>query len=55
MRKEVVGAIRTNGDNWYFETEDILFSADVVTALDELIGEYTEEGNKYKITIERLN
>ena len=52
---EFCGTVRIDGYDCCFETEDVMFSSDVVSALDELIGEDTEEGDKYKITIEKLN
>lgn len=55
MKSEIIGAVRTDGHNWYFETEEKLFSANVPTALDELIGTDSEEGDKYKITIEKIS
>jgi hypothetical protein len=52
---EISGTVRTDGHDWYFETEDAIFTANVPTALDELIGKDTEKDDKYKIIIEKLN
>lgn len=55
VKNEIIGTVRTDGYNWYFETEEELYTADVPTALDELLGTDTEEGDKYRITIEKIS
>lgn len=54
MKKEVIGTVIHDFNDWFFETDEKLYSADVVTALDELIGDDTSRGDKYKVTIEKL-
>lgn len=54
MKKEFIGTITVDNDIWAFETEKRLYSANVPTAIDELLETETENGEKYKITIEKL-
>lgn len=54
MKKEFVGYVREYYDAWVFETEDQQYSSSVPAALDELLDIETKDGEKYKITIERL-
>lgn len=54
MKKEFIGTITLGNGVWAFETEKSLYSANVPTAIDELLETETENGEKYKITIEKL-
>lgn len=55
MKKEIVGVVTHGGYDWYFESDDTSYSNDVVVALDELLGEETKVGDRYKVTIEKLS
>jgi len=54
MKREFIGIIGHDFNDWFFETDEQSYSADVVTALDDLIGE-TSAGDRYKIIIEKLS
>ena len=54
IKKEFVGTITIDNDIWGFETGEKLYSANVPTAIDELLETETENGEKYKITIEKI-
>lgn len=58
MKKEIIGIVKhdPNCDDWSFRTEESgIFSSDVVTAIDEILGEYICDGEKIKITIQKFN
>lgn len=55
MKKEIIGIVTHGGYDWYFESDEDSYSADVVTALDELLGEETSKGDRYKVIIEKLS
>lgn len=54
MKKEFVGYVGEYSDTWVFETEDQQYSSNVPAALDELLDTETKDGEKYRITIEKL-
>lgn len=55
MKKEIIGYVRGYNDNWSFETDEENYSANVPTAIDELLDIDSRDGDKFKITIEKLN
>lgn len=55
MKKEIIGFVGEYSDDWVFETETDCYSSGVPSALDELLGCETQDGEKYKITIEKLS
>lgn len=55
MKKEIIGFVGEYSDTWMFETDTDCYSANIPTALDELLGYETQDGEKYKITIEKLS
>lgn len=55
MKKEFIGYVGEYSDNWCFETDKEIFSANVPTAIDELLGIDSQDGDKFKITIEKMN
>lgn len=55
MKKEIIGFVGEYSDDWVFETETDCYSSGVPAALDELLGCETQDGEKYKITIEKLS
>jgi hypothetical protein len=54
MKKEIIGKVvhHEKYDRWSFETSDNSYSADVPSALDELLNDTTCNGDVVKITIE---
>jgi hypothetical protein len=54
MKKVIAGKIvhDKHYDEWSFETDNRIYSADVPTALDELMDNITCNGDNVKITIE---
>ena len=54
MKKEFIGFVGEYFDTWVFETDDHQFSSNIPTALDELLDVETQDGDKFKITIEKL-
>ena len=48
---EVVGSVKNNNDFWNFEN----YGEDVVLAIDELLEIDSQDGDMFKITIEKLN
>lgn len=54
MKKEFVGYVGEYSDTWVFETEDQQYSSNVPATLDELLDTETKDGEKYRITIEKL-
>lgn len=61
MKKEVVGCVRDHSSSamknyWTFETDDrTRYSVNVVNTIDELLAIRSRDGDKFKITIEKLN
>lgn len=55
MKKEIIGYVGEYNDGWFFENEKESYSSNVPTAIDELLGIYSKDGDKFKITIEKLN
>lgn len=53
-KKEFIGYVGEYSDTWLFETNETSYSSVVVLAIDELLGIKTEDGDKYKITIEKI-
>lgn len=54
MKKEFIGFVGEYSDTWTFETDTHQFSSNIPTALDELLDIETKDGDKFKITIEKL-
>lgn len=55
MKKEIIGYVRKYNGYWFFENEEEkCYSAEVVAAIDELLGTDSRNENKFKITIEKL-
>lgn len=54
MKKEFIGFVGEYSDTWTFETDTHQFSSNVPAVLDELLGIETKNGDKFKITIEKL-
>ena len=52
--KTFVGYMGQYSDCWLFETEKTSYSQQVCAAIDELMGELSKDGDKFKITIEKL-
>lgn len=59
MKKEIVGYVRDWSSEtksyWTFENGNNRYSANVVNAIDELLNIWSRDGDKFKITIEKLN
>ena len=55
MKKEIIGYVGDYNDNWYFKTEEESYEANVPIVIDELLGINSKDGDKFKITIEKLN
>ena len=55
MKKEIIGYVGDYNDNWCFKTEEESYIANVPIVIDELLGIYSKDGDKFKITIEKLN
>ena len=55
MKKEIIGYVGDYNDNWCFKTEEENYGANVPIVIDELLGIYSKDGDKFKITIEKLN
>lgn len=54
MKKEVLGFVWQHSDGWIFENDTQSYSSGIPSAIDELLGIETKDGEKYKITIEKL-
>ena len=56
-RKEIIeGTIRNFLNGWEFiDSEDNIYNEDVVKLIDEAIGYSTEPGERFRITIEKIN
>ena len=57
MKKEIVGYVNycNYSGKWGFETDEESYSFNVPTTIDELLGICSQNGDKFKITIEKLN
>lgn len=66
MKKEVIGYVRDwssevkgwlseDDYDWTFENGENRYNVNVVKAIDELLGIWSKDGDKFKITIEKLN
>lgn len=55
MKKEFIGYVGEYNDNWCFETDEESYSANVPTVIDELLEIDSQDGDRFKITIEKLN
>lgn len=57
MKREIIGCV--SGDYctncWSFETDEESYSANVPTVIDELLEIDSQDGDRFKITIEKLN
>lgn len=54
MTKVIEGTVINGDGGWSFKTESNSFSNFILIALDELLDYETEDGERYRITIERL-
>ena len=52
--KIFVGYIAQYSDCWLFETEKTSYSQQVCATIDELMGELSKDGDRFKITIEKI-
>ena len=55
MKKEIIGYVGEYSDNWCFKTEEESYISNVPIVIDELLGIDSKDGDKFKITIEKLN
>ena len=55
MKKEIIGYVGDYNDNWCFKTEEESYGDNVPTAIDELLEIDSQDGDMFKITIEKLN
>lgn len=55
MKKEIIGCVGQYNDVWFFENEKECYDNNIVAFIDELLGINSEDGDKFKITIEKLN
>lgn len=59
MKKEIIGYVRDWSSEtksyWTFENDENRYNTNVVNAIDELLGIWSKDGDKFKITIEKLN
>lgn len=55
MKKEIVGYVNYYSGNWGFETDEESYSSNLPTAIDELLEIDSQDGDRFKITIEKLN
>lgn len=59
MKKEIVGYVRdwsSEAKNyWTFENDENRYSINVIKTIDELLDIWSRDGDKFKITIEKLN
>lgn len=54
MKKEIIGYVKEDNGNWGFDSDKESYSSNVPTAIDELLGIDSKDGDKFKITIEKL-
>lgn len=55
MKKEIIGYVGQYNDGWFFVNEKECYDNNVVALIDELLGIDSKDGDKFKITIEKLN
>lgn len=55
MKKEIIGYVGEYNDCWVFENEKEIYSSGIPNAIDELLNITSKDGDKFKITIEKLN
>lgn len=55
MKKEFIGCVNYYRGDWSFETDEESYSCNIPSVIDELLGIDSEDGDKFKITIEKLN
>lgn len=55
MKKEIIGCVNYYSGNWSFETDEESYSFNIPSVIDELLGIESKDGDKFKITIEKLN
>lgn len=58
MKKELIGRVTNRSgarSYWTFENDEKRYSMNIVNAIDELLDIRSRNGNKFKITIEKLN
>ena len=55
MKKEFIGYVGEYNDNWCFETDEESYSDNVPIVIDELLEIDSQDGDRFKITIEKLN
>lgn len=55
MKKEIIGYIKEGNGNWFFENEKECYGSDIPAAIDQLLGINSQDGNKFKITVEKIN
>ena len=55
MKKEIVGCVVEDNGNWIFKTEEENYIFYVPFAIDEILDVDSQNGDKFKITIEKLN
>ena len=56
MKKEIIGYVGDYNDNWHFKTEEESYGANAsIVVIDEFLGIDSKDGDKFKITIEKLN
>ena len=55
MKKEMIGYVNEENDIWAFENDEESYSSNVATAIDELLGIDSQDGDKFRIVIEKLN
>lgn len=54
MKKEIVGCVVEDNGNWIFKTEEENYTSNVPTAIDELLNINSQNGDKFRITIEKF-
>lgn len=55
MKKEIIGYVSEENNIWGFGNDEESYSSNVATAIDELLDIDSQDGDKFKITIEKLN
>lgn len=54
MKTTIQGFVGEYNDCWLFETDKTSYNENVVTAIDDITGCLTEDGDEFRITIEFL-
>ena len=55
MKKEIIGYVGEYNDGWFFESEKECYDNNVVAFIDDFLSIDSQDGDKFKITIEKLN